>query len=416
MKAVASVPPKGGKDPLPRDDKKWQEIVDRAGQVLRVTADETLGADFDSTLLQISRGFLFKTEVEDKNFQPNQVEELLSTASILLDRGLRDKREWQDRAERRFNVAAELQEYIELDKIHIEETAAGFYIVNSMESNATRDAELRLVNSNRLAAYYLDWLLKNKYNNAELNTQSGEYQLMAWLTHLAAYQYPYMGALLQNVWNGQPNTSPEFMKNAAFVTSWHTFAAQSSSLLAQQTSYAGSADSSDQKSSGYRARADWEDADVQFRRRRTAVARWIADLKGRAFTEPGGALNFTEQMRPIKARFERDFRDALARVIVAAQGLKDIYGYAMPLPVKVGSITKTSADSDAIFDDCSLWVRDAVAWLTRFSYLDQNYSLPISVRRSVNKDVWKPGLKNGHWEIPLAESMFPNQLGSRCSA
>jgi len=235
MKAVASVPPKGGKDPLPRDDKKWQEIVDRAGQVLRVTADETLGADFDSTLLQISRGFLFKTEVEDKNFQPNQVEELLSTASILLDRGLRDKREWQDRAERRFNVAAELQEYIELDKIHIEETAAGFYIVNSMESNATRDAELRLVNSNRLAAYYLDWLLKNKYNNAELNTQSGEYQLMAWLTHLAAYQYPYMGALLQNVWNGQPNTSPEFMKNAAFVTSWHTFAAQSSSLLAQQT-------------------------------------------------------------------------------------------------------------------------------------------------------------------------------------
>ena len=413
VKAPVATPPEGGRDLLPRDDKKWQEIIDHARQSLRVTADESLAAELDPALLEISRGFLFKAETEDKNFQPNQVEELLSAASILLDRGLRDRREWKDRAEKRFNVATELLEYRELDKIHIQETAAGFYTVNSMESNAIRDAELRLASSNRLAASYLDWLLKNKYNDAELNTQSGSYQLMAWLAHLAAYQYPYMGNLLQNGWNGQPNTSPEFMKNAAFVTSWHTFAAQSCTLLAQQTSYSGAADSSDQKGSGYRARADWEQADVQFRRRRTGVARWVADLEARTFTEPGGALNFTEQMALIKPRFERDFRDALARAFVAAQGLKDIYGYTIPLPPRLGSIAKTMADSDAIFDDCTTWVRDAVAWLTRFSYLDQNYSFPVSVRRSVTKDAWKAGLKNGYWQVPIAETAFPNQVHVR---
>jgi hypothetical protein len=413
LKALAAFVPDGGKDPIPRDDKTWKAIIDRARQSLQITADESLAAELNANIFQISKGFLFKQEVEDKNFHPNQVEELLSAASILLDRGLRDKREWQDRAEKRFNVATELFEYRELDKIHSEETAAGFYTVNSIESSATREAEIRLANGNRLASLDLDWLLKNKYNNAELNNQSGQYQLMAWLAHLAAYQYPNMGNLLQNVWNGQPNTSPEFMKNAAFVTSWHTFAAQSSSLMAQQTSYSGYADSSDEKGVGYRTRADWENVDVGFRRRRTEVARRVADLKGRAFTEPGGALNFNEQMLPIKKRFERDFRDALARIIVAAQGLKDIYGYAIPLPSTVVGIGKTNADSDAVFDESALWVRDAVAWLTRFSYLDQNYSVPISVRRAVAKDAWKTGLKNGRWQVLVKETDFPNQVHIR---
>jgi hypothetical protein len=406
-------PPKGGKDPLPRDTKTWQEILARANKFLSVTSDETLGATFDPALLQIARGFLFKSELGDKNFQENQVEELLSTSSLLLDRGLRDKREWQEKAEKRFNVASELLEYRELDKIHIEETAAGFYIISATESTATRDAELQLVSGNRAAASYLDWLLKNKYSNAELNAQSAEYQLMGWLAHLAAYQYPFMGDLLKNVWNGQPNTSPEFMKNSAFITSWHTFATQSSTLLAQQASFSSAGDSSDQKGVGYRARADWEDADVAFRRRRTGVARWIADLKARAFTEPGGALNFSEQMVPIKARFERDFRDAIARIFVAAQGLKDIYGYAVPLPDRITGVKSGAADSDAVFDDCASWVRDAVAWLTRFSYLDQNYTLPVSVRRAVGKDKWKLGLKNGFWLLPMEENLFPNQAHVR---
>jgi len=413
MKSLEVSSPAGGRDRLPRDDKKWQEVLDHAQLYLRVTNDESLSGNFDPALLQIVNGFSFQPDPLDKNFQPNQVEELLSTASMLLDRGLRDKRDWLDKAEKRFNVASELLEYRELDKIHIEETAKGFYTVNSIESNATKDAEVFMVGGNRAAANYIDWLLSTKYNDTELNTQSGAYQLMAWLAHLAAYQYPFMGNLLQNSWNGQPNTSPEFMKNAAFATCWHTFAGQSTNLLAQKTSYSSSANFSEHKGVGYGARADWEEVDVNFRRRRTTVARLVADLKGRAFTEPGGALNFTQQMGPIKARFERDYRDALARVFVASQGLRDIYGYDVALPSSVEDIRKAAANSDTVFDDCALWVRDAVAWLTRFSYLDQNYTLPVSVRRSVGKDAWKSGLRNGYWTMPVLESLFPNQVHVR---
>jgi hypothetical protein len=414
IKAAFTAPhiqaPAGGNDPIPRDDAKWKLIVASAKKIYSITDDETISGMIDRALLRIDANFLFKTEPEDVNFQENQVEELLSSSANLLDRALRDQHDWQDKAAKRFSTASEILEYRELDLIHQDETAAGFYTVPAVESDANRDAEAPLATGNRNAAGTLDWLLTTRFSNSELNNQSGYYQLMAWLAHLVVYQYPFAGNLLQETWGTDTKTAPEFMQNAAFATSWHTFATQLATLTAQKIGYDSSANASDQRSLGLTTRAKWDEADVQFRRRRTQVARWIADLKARVFTEPSGALNYTEQMAAIQYRFQRDLRDAVARIFVASKGLSDLYGYNVSLPLSLKAIQANNAQALAsVFDECVNWVRDASAWLVRFSYLDQNYTVPLSVRYLAGKDNWKSGLRTGSWQIQVTEKLFPNQ-------
>src|SRR5208282_2913442 len=57
LKALAASLPQGGNDPLPRDAKTWKAIIDRASQSFQITADESLAAELDRNVLQISRGF-----------------------------------------------------------------------------------------------------------------------------------------------------------------------------------------------------------------------------------------------------------------------------------------------------------------------------------------------------------------------
>jgi hypothetical protein len=400
--------PQGGNDPLPRDDKAWKSIIDAADIFYLLTSDQSLGSPLDRNLLRLDAGFVFTKQAADTSFKENQVEELLGSAAILVDRGLRDRHDWQEKAALRFTVASEILEYRLLDMVHQQETAAGFYTVPAIEAQAMSQAENELVIGNSTISNYFDWLLKTLYTNEKLNEQSGAYQLMAWLAHLAAYQFPNGGELLQHRWNGNPNTSPVFMRDAAFLTSWHAFNTQILGFMAQRRNHGMLYTSANERSAGLSSRSNWERMDVNFKRSRTEAARRIADLKARAFTEKGGELNYSEQMEPIADRFNRDFRDALARVFVAIQGMIDIYGYDVPLPAQLMAV-RDGKKHDNLHDSAVVWLRDAVAWLTAFSYADQNYTLPVSLRGSMTKDTWSEGRKAGKWDFDINEERFPTQ-------
>ena len=132
-------------------------------------------------------------------------------------------------------------------------------------------------------------------------------------------------------------------------------------------------------------------------------------LQALAMTEPGGALNFVEQMRPVQLRFLRDLADAYARLFQAHDGMQAVYGYSYPLPDP-----KDSHGWDHSFlDACLAWSRNAVAFITRFAQRDQVVSIPFSIRRSISQDGWRLTLGDSNTIIDkqiLFQFKFPAEM------
>ena len=406
--------------PFDRDATAWNQVVERLQSNYKITAqrsgDQTtrvneLGSPLEPKYLAIDYRFVYRPEPTDAEFRYNHADILLDQAADLLDRGMRDRFDWQDLAVKSFNVSAELSEYYALDAIHKKEIEKGFYTVEAKQSNSALRAENAVISGTRTAANYLNWLIQNKYTDSELKRQTDSAQMAAFLSHLAAYELPAQGGLVKHIWEGIERTIPEHLKEAAFTQVWHSLVSQQVGLLTQQQGHDTTVDASSRRLAGLEAKAEWDRSDVDFRRSRTKVARDIADLKMRAFTEPGGALNYEERMRPLQERFSRDFRDAVSRVKAAQQGLSLLYGYDRQLPTSIQNLlNQNSSNTYKYFDDCLAWVRDAISWVVRFMQLDQQYVLPVSIRGLINNNTaWEAGRAAGSWQIQLPESMFPNQ-------
>ena len=126
-------------------------------------------------------------------------------------------------------------------------------------------------------------------------------------------------------------------------------------------------------------------------------------------------------MEPLKKLFERDFREAIACLIPAYVGLVNIYGYdenplpnpyAEQLPFNYKDQILPSVGSTQFFDDCLIWIRDAIRWMVQFQQTEQNYVLPLSIKALVgNQQSWDQGLKLGKWrfEIPNNFTFSPPQ-------
>lgn len=98
-----------------------------------------------------------------------------------------------------------------------------------------------------------------------------------------------------------------------------------------------------------------------------------------------GSLNFKNRAALIKERLEQDFRHAYDRLVVAADGLKRIYGYREELP-------GTGSGSDHL-NAVTLWLRDVLQWLVAFSQLDQGSTHTISLRSLLGEKEWKRAIE-----------------------
>jgi hypothetical protein len=107
----------------------------------------------------------------------------------------------------------------------------------------------------------------------------------------------------------------------------------------------------------------------------------------------------------IQARFQADFTDASLRIATLKSGLKLIYAYDLVL-----------RESEAPFDDTLLAIRGALEWLVKFSSLEQNYVLPVSLH-ALPDCHWDRGLSrdqhSGSWQFTIPETLFPSQAHVR---
>jgi hypothetical protein len=127
----------------------------------------------------------------------------------------------------------------------------------------------------------------------------------------------------------------------------------------------------------------------------------------------GGALNYHEKMSAISARFHRDFGDAISRLLAAEIGLREIYDYQVALPQTIKEYLKGTdqheIERSALLDDAIMWVRDAIAWLIRFSEFDESFVSSISIRQALGDDAFSAGLSQRLWKFTVSGDLFPRQ-------
>lgn len=389
--------------------KIWEEIKNF------IKNDFVSISDSDGNKLSLSRrieeGFKFNAEERDDDFSSFHVEILLDQAADLLDRTFNRRRDFNDLFEKFYLLRLELGEYSELDAIHQEEEAAGFYDVERQQSDAELKSEqrrftlfrelYRISSSNDIRDKYFT---EGVINNLKKAVAKG-----AWLVGIVHYLFKgqeFGEYLTYDYWGkdaGGHNKSASLLSVESAEEQIQYSANLQKDLFLEGRTKENTNSSYGMEISGFRsnglgAKSNWDFNDANFRRRRTLVARKYQDWKAALSTEDGGALNYDEKSNIYRDLFQQDFRDALARLKVVQQGLKDIYGYDVPLP--------PDENNRDYFEQCLLWSRKTISWLIRFSRAEQSLVLPISLRNVLGITAWNNGLSDGAWEVDMQEELF----------
>jgi hypothetical protein len=380
----------------------WDETVEEISKACQLTTDGTEAGRLSDYLLRIEHRFKFKAEQNDTDFSKLHIEPLLDQAADLLDRGLRDRAVWDDMASKALGLWLEINEYRELDAIHLEEERKGMYDIPAKESKGVQTAEQKRLDGDANALSLIRIVDNAYFQQAGLDKLEIEAQRAAYMSGLVPYWWDgqsFKEYVKHNIF-GQNEIGAVHYQNAAAHQTLVGFEQGRFGWLVQKQEYSGSMQARQKNLAGLDARATWDKENSNFMRRRTKTARKYQDIKAKAATDPDGVLNLTKRMAPLRARFRQDFRDALARLRVVCQGMAEVYGYDVPLP-------KNEAAID-YFDQCLFWNRQAIQWLIRFSRMEQSFVLPISVRDLAGDAAWKAGMKAASWEFTIPVDAIPN--------
>jgi len=404
----------GAERPLRPDSTAWNKLSQEVSRQYTSGSMDTADAKLPSRLLRIDHdatieGLISKRESGTiVSFRYQHVEQLLIQAAEMMERGLRLRETWNELSARSFMLASDLREFQELDRIHADEIKAGVYRLPYTQSSAELSAQQTLAEVSKAAKQILEELINERYTNSAMNEQSGFAQLIAWLSHIATFQYPNTGDALIQTWNGVAKTSAEHAKDSAQGSSWHSLTTQLNLLLSQMQALSSTQLSATERANGMRTKVAWDIADSDFQRRRTDVARRLNEFKALAATAKDGALNYPEQMKSLKVRFDEDLAEASARLKAAQNGMKLLYGYSVGLPTNADELSIRSP-----FDALLVWTRAALSWLDAFAQLDQNFAIPVSLKHHLGHEAWKNGKEKGKWELELSSSLFADQAHVR---
>ena len=323
-----------------------------------------------------------------KDFYKNHVEVLIDQASNLLERGIKTRSEWDDLNIKSFYAEWELNKFLDLDKVHKRETSSGYYNqqVNDKiaELNIEKLQKEKLLNSNNI--------FKEYFKNV-LNEQSREH-VIASRGRLA-----YM----------ENNTSIDKndIQNESIVLEQAQQATQYINSILQGETLETSKEQSNLRYTNILSKKNWELVNRLFRIQRTEIERKYEYQKLRSHLAEDGVLNYSKRFKPLKKMFENDFNEAYYRLQLVEKGIKEIFGYTVPLP-------KFEERTD-FFDNCFVWCREAINWLISFTRFDQSFVIPISLKSKIIKEKksWEECLNKGSLTFIIDQQDFDNDFHVR---
>lgn len=362
------------------------------------------------------QAFMLPPLVDPKAFRYWHVEDLIETAIACLERFSTLRSDWRDKLSKSFYVESEVIQYLANERTYAAEVASGLYETPAVEATQqAASAEKELAGAEAAEAVAKD-IYDVVYSSSEMTRQKEFSSTLSWLGALPTYSADDKGTMKSYKINDssghREGTKPGFATDASEAIAAFQMRVGDRSSKLDYVRQQGATASARENLVGAKKRRDWEVANQTFRRQRTDAARQAAEQKLAAYTMPGGALNYREQMAGIALRMSREAAEALDRISVAADGLRLIYGRDEALPADVAVAIETRACSHLAIDVATVWVRDAQAWLARFKQLDQSFVLPLSLRSTLGEERWTQGKALGVWTFELVGSQMPERAAN----
>jgi hypothetical protein len=344
-------------------------------------------------------------------FRWNHADVLIDNANNLLGRALEARGEWQDKYLKFHTFLTELEQFEALDKIHDQETAAGFYEID--ELLATSESRAAGISNYYLLSAITELQSAANRITTEQRTQNIAEQLLAILAHCNAYNNS--GAPQGHLtWTVDGTNIDKLMidhaKEAAAAITSFGLRNEANRTNAELNTKNADFNGLKERLNGLTRKAAWETRNVAFRKARTAALRQIFAKKRSLMLTSEGGLDFNGQLKSSMNRCERDFSDGLAHAAAAAKGLQIIFDYPTALPSEIKDIiSSTHTSAGKFLDEALTWVRDASSWLTRFSQTDCQQTFMVSTRRQIGEEAWQRFLGSGLLTLEVPEDLFPQQ-------
>lgn len=351
-----------------------------------------------------------------ETFLYTQADSLLNQAADLLDRASSSKNILNDRSAKATLLALDISAFLENDAIHQREIQAGIYTIPYQLSQSDLAGKISRLNGLNSYLAYNGFITGSYFSQSAIDSASAASELLSWLSFIPNYQYPYAGSALTQTFNGVALPASQHAVNNTALLSYRSAFIQLLSYNAQGGLQSGAQGMATQAVNGATVQTAWNLADIMFKRDRTQVARDLADYKVQLSTQPGGALNYSEQTAQARRRLLRDLVDGIRRSLVAEKGLHLVFGNNHEVPGLINEIVSgQTGDVDIVqaLEDLNEWVRNRISELTAFVQRDQVYTVVVELPSRMSQQEWKKGLSDGTWTVDFDESFLPKQCHVR---
>lgn len=388
-----------------REQAEWERLRDLLRQT-GLTSSGTNRGGLTELLRDITSGMRVDTDSSPLRFSMFHVEPLLDQAADLFDRCLRDRTDWDDAQAKWTELLLELHEYADLDEVHVREEASGFYEREYNLSQAEWLTNRSEVSETGRILAVVDQFERRWFRDDTTYSRWKELFEAPVIAAFVAGKVPWLQPRQVHpqytkirVREGLEKTAAELYQDSARTNTGFNLDLHRQQLALTRDQIGLQFSRAFQIKEQRKSQRDWDWNNQVFQHERTSIARKYQDIKVKAATEQGGALNYGRRMPILKRRFMEDFQDAYARLRAIQFGMHELFGLPQDLP--------TDVRDHEFFDDCMLWCRARIQWVIQFAREERSSVVPVSVRDLAGETAWMSCLEgDGACEFDLPISYF----------
>jgi hypothetical protein len=359
-------------------------------------------------------------------FNPFLAEPLLREGSLLLDRCLQQRKEYQDLHTKSFEARLQIYEMIKLSNLAEEELReidlVQTEIVKAEKNTLLNQGNNADSNAKKLSSATKTWDQESTDLDRVINN--------ATVSNLLANS-ARTGPIGANQFEVTPNPSSEasfnYVREGARKQSGIQRKYHKLQMDVEENQYKGIQQTSTDTIAKIAQEVELKNKLKEFKEKRNELARLVALSRAFQMTKENGALNFKEQMRPIKERFRNDLIAAYLRLSSANEGFQKLYVKRFSIPIEfpakvrvepvdleipelidpLGKANLLDFEDKIDLDKLVTWTQYTNTWLASFLDEQQLVTRSFSLKKLLGVDNLQEAAENGSWRFKLSESDFP---------
>ena len=390
--------------------KRYNSIVqiDCETGVVKIKADgqsvlKDLALSKIESQIEVDENFI---KTNSKKLLPNKVEVLLNQSADLLDRGIKDRSEWDDKAIKFLNIALELQEFRKADDLLKKEVEAGLYERDYKKAKVDLDTQEIVQRKAAAAEMQMNKLITERFSPKALEEEQTNLRRMNTSYTFAGFHSDPGDIGREHLIDFDGTKAPilEFVNSGSLATNQKNFAIQEELNSIQLRQLEANERTASKNKQFFLDKVKWEQKNISFKLEHDQILRETSCYKLASFLEDDGILNYVKRLVPLKQKFNNDFIESLSKLKAAAVGLTAIYDFLEPLPT-------FGKNNVQFFDDCILWNRNAINFINRSTQNQVTATISISVR-SLFSDLesYANSYSSGKWKFTISENVFKDKF------